>query len=500
LDFQVRYDSYLLKYNHKSEALFQALKDDIVSGRLEYGTRLPASRMLAQRYGLSRGTVNLVYDRLSSQGYTRSQIGSGTYIMYKLDKPSRLNNLPDSNSRDYHQPSMINVSEWGRRLIEQPLLSSLPVRSAAASKPSIDFLLGKVDLSYFPAREWNRYMYEQVRSSYERQQSSAFQTGGYGPLRESIALHLRRTRGVVADPGDIAIVNGSQQALTLLVQLMINPGDPVILEDPHYLGIRRAVQAAGGLIYPQSVDREGIVIRDDGNDAFTDARLLITTTGRQFPTGAVLSMERRLKLLRWAKRADALIIEDDYDSEFRFKGRPLEPLKSLDQADKVAFVGTFSRTMIQDLRIGYAVLPKGLTGIFMKAKQLFEPHPSSILEQRALAAFMSSGLYEKHLRRMRRVYKKRFEVIHELLQEHLSDVFDIHDADGGLHVYAEWKHTPTLMDKYIQLCEARGATFVDCRNYYMSRSIPAACFGFAHLDEQKLAEGVKRLRAAVEGL
>ncbi len=499
MDFQIKFETYLARHGLKSEAMFQAIKDDIVSGRLEADCRLPSSRSLAEQYGLSRGTVNLVYDRLNSQGYTYAREGSGTYVMHGMYKLAA-----HTSDRTSHAGVMeldgkegeVELSTWGNRLRQQPLLRSHRGRPCPGGQVPIEFLLGRVDLGYFPAKEWNRLMYEQVRESYNSQLSNAFETEGYGPLREGIAQHLRRTRGVMADTDDVVIVNGSQQAITLLVQLSVNPGDLVAVENPHYLGNRRAILAAGGQLELYPVDREGMVFED----TLTDARLLLTTTGRQFPTGAILSMERRLRLLRWADQAGALIIEDDYDSEHRYKGRPLEPLKALDQADRVAFIGTFSRTMMQDNRLAYVVLPRSWRTHFLKAKQLLEPHPSSILEQRALAEFMSRGLYERHLRRMRRVYKRRHELLQSLLQTHVGELFDIQDTDGGLHLYARWKHPSISMDRYMALCEENGVRFVDCRSYHAGDPVPSACFGFAHLDEQSLIQGAQRLRAAADGL
>ncbi|WP_245590505.1 PLP-dependent aminotransferase family protein [Aneurinibacillus terranovensis] len=213
-------------------------------------------------------------------------------------------------------------------------------------------------------------------------------------------------------------------------QQMMHPGEKVIVENPCYTGVKNAINAVGGIPVPCAVDVNGIIPVD------WNARLLFVTPSRQYPTGTVLSLERRQAILRWASERQAVIVEDDYDSEFRHRGRPVEPLKVLDKGGRVIYIGTFSKTILPDFRVGYAVLPPSLTETFCKAQQLFEPHTPSLLEQRALTSFMNSGLYQRHLRRVRRVYSQKYEVMRHTMKEKLPHLFELVDSDAGLHIFA----------------------------------------------------------------
>lgn len=485
MELQLPYESHLRKYPRKTQALFHALRDSMISGRLQAGSRLPSTRALAEQYGLSRGTVNAVYDMLQAQGYVQAIPGSGTVVAYSGR---------ERRASDGKRDVAAGLSRWGERIADV-----LPPRGEAAGLAAgpdpwvIDFSLGRVDLRHFPAKEWNRLLYGQVRAQYEDERKDAFGAEGHYPLREAIALHLRRTRGLSVSPEEIVVVSGSHQALALLAQLILDPGDAAVVENPGYPGTLQAVRAAGGKAVPCPVDGSGLV-----TDVLPPgARMVFTTPGRHFPTGAVMPMERRIELLRYAEQNRCWIIEDDYDSEFRYRGRPIEPLKALDASCRVAFVGTFSRTMMQDIRLGYAVLPPGLLDVFRKAKQLYEPHPSAILEQRALAGFLNSGGYERHLRRMRRIYMRRSERIGELLRSRLREAFRVYPNNAGLHVFAEWKGSEQAFDRFLGACARRNLIVPDMRRSYVDGKKPAAAFGFGHLQEEEIGEGVERLAGAL---
>lgn len=485
MSLQLLYESKLQQYRRKTAALFHALRESIMSGKLAAGTRLPSTRALAEQYGLSRGTVNVVYDMLQAQGYVEARPGSGTVVAY-------------AGGGGYAPVSSVQeepgLSRWGERVNRLPLeqTGSTVVHETGNVHGIIDFSLGRVDLRHFPSQLWNRLLFSQIRGQYRDERRDAYAAAGHLPLREGIARHLRRTRGLDVQPEDVVMVSGSHQALALLVQLTVDPGDAVVVEDPGYTGVSRAITAAGGTVIPCPVDRNGLV-----TDALpAAARMVVVTPGRHFPTGAVMPMERRLALLRYAERTGCLVVEDDYDSEFRFRGRPIEPLKALDRSGRVVFIGTFSRTMMQDIRLGYAVLPPGLVTAFRKAKQLFEPHPVAIMEQRALAAFLNGGEYERHLRRMRRVYQRRSETFAALLQASLEPVFDVYPNDAGLHIYAEWTGSDEAFTRFLAACAALGVRVPDLRPAFIGAARPAAAFGFAHLAEDAMAEGVRRMAEA----
>jgi GntR family transcriptional regulator/MocR family aminotransferase len=479
LEFLLPFSAYERKYPTKYLALYHTLRDEILHGRLQAGLKLPSSRVLAQLYQLSRGTVSQVYEMLHAEGYLSSQPGRGTFVAYdgglQREKP-----LISGEAK---------LSTWGLRVKS---FSTGKEKAAGSNRGQghsrIRFHTGMSDGLLFPREEWNRHMYEQVRRMTESSQSDILPAEGLLELREAIAQQLRRERGIDTSAERIVIVNGSMQAIALLTQILVDPGDPVIVESPGYSGVSRAVLAAGGKPVYATVDEQGLIPQA------WESRLLFVTPSRQFPTGAVLSMERRQQLLRWAAERDAVVVEDDYDSEFRHRGRPLEPLKGLDQEGRVVYIGTFSKTMLRNLRIGYVVLPASLHASFAAAKRLFEPQPAGLLEQSTLAAFMQSGGYARHLRRMRRVYAGKFLQLQSLLQENLSTHFDWVEGDAGLHLFGWWRGEPAAYAAYAAACEKAGVSWIDAGPYHMPRGRAGACFGFAHLTESEMRESVRILR------
>ena len=510
--FYLPFQVYLTRYPSKYAALYHALRDEIVGNKLKLHTKLPSSRELADMLGISRGTVNQVYDMLIAEGYLQADVGRGTFVVYADGHAMNKANAGKN----------IELSAWGMRVSEgergRGNVGKGAVRDGVgeiagagkqgserdlegvtagareqgkvrdrADEPAgveIAFVVARPQLDQFPREQWNRGMYEQVRRMTESPLEDAHIAEGHYALREAIALHLRRMRGIDAPPERIVIVNGSMQAIALLTQLLVNPGDPVVLERPGYQGASRAVLAVGGVPVHAAVDGQGLIPQP------WNARLLFVTPSRQFPTGAVLGLERRQQLLRWAAEQGAVIVEDDYDSEFRHRGRPIEPLKVLDQEGRVVYIGTFSKTMLQDLRIGYVVLPEALHDAFVAAKRLYEPHPTGLLEQRSLAAFMASGGYERHLRRMRRVYASKFLLLQALLQEQLSTLFEWVDSDSGLHLFGWWRGDLRTYTAYAAACRAAGVTWTDASNYALPVGKAGACFGFAHLTEEEIRQGV----------
>lgn len=487
MELYLPYDKYFEQYGHKSNALFHALKEGILSGLIKVGSKLPSSRQLASTYGLSRGTVNVVYEMLQSQGFIRSIIGSGTYVVYE--------EIKDNNNQIKLPVAKGALSDWGNRLLDIELHRQPTILQKQSYQTPISFSLGQVELRHFPIHEWNRLMYEQVREQYKQESVDAYSSEGHRPLKDSIAKHLHNFRGLNVNADDVVIVNGSQQAITLIIQLLINAGDYVAMENPHYVGARNAVHSVGGRVHAFSIDQEGILFTPNKGCSYN---LLIVTPSRQFPTGAVLSMERRQQLLQWAEENNAYIIEDDYDSEFRHYGRANEPLKSLDRKERVIYIGTFSKTMMQDIRLGYAVLPSALRHLFSVAKQVYERHPSSIIEQRALANFMNTGLYDRHIRRMKRIYRKKAELLSNLLIEHMHNNLDLYPIDAGLHIYAKWKNTEDGFLRFLGCCENMNVQLVDARGYYLHDSELSICLGFAHLNEEQITDGVMRMVEALK--
>ncbi|WDZ55447.1 PLP-dependent aminotransferase family protein [Paenibacillus polymyxa] len=502
MDITIAYQRALQRYHLKYLALYHALREGILNGSLASGTRLPSTRDLAVMYGISRGSVKEAYDMLLAEGYVDSAVGRGTFVMEQTPI------LPDESPIDlqHQNPPFAKqkapaLSAWGQRIMqierERDLQStpvSAPVRDSAPQQPLISFQAGEVVLEGSSQNAWKSAM---TAAGKDLQKPSADATtapvNGDEWLREAICHHVGRTRGITATPDQVVLCSGSMEVITLLSQLLIHEQDKIVLENPCYSGIYRAVTASGGQIHAAEIDQQGIVPQD------WDSKLLIVTPGRQFPTGAVLPLARRQHILQWAASKGAWIIEDDYDSEFRWAGRPIEPLKALDRAECVIYVGSFSKSMFSSLRLGFAILPVELAQALTAAKRLYDPLPPARLEQRALARFMMRGDYVRHLRRMTRIYRSRYDVFQHEIQP-LSELFHWHQNDCGLHAYAIWKHESAQYHHLMQTARLYGVTWRDAADYQLTPGPPSACFNFAHLTEQQIIEGVKRLCQAWDSI
>ncbi|MBE9915986.1 PLP-dependent aminotransferase family protein [Paenibacillus donghaensis] len=475
MELTLHMKAYFDKYRFKYLALYHALREAIQDGRLPGGMKLPSTRELAELYGLSRGAVAQSYDMLMAEGYVRAETGRGTFVADAGYSPRDVVKIKDTP---------VKLSRWGERLL---LLPEGPAEMAELA--DISFINRPLDMSRFPYEEWRSALsYAGGRKGACLQHKAPPE--GDRQLREAIASHLRVTRGIMARPEHVVLFSGSMQGIVLLFQLLMNEGEAAVVENPGFHGIRMAVAAYGGTIIPAAVDGQGVKPQD------WDAGILFVTPSRQYPTGAVLSLERRRQLLDWAQRHDAVIIEDDYDSEFRFGGRPIEPLKALDARERVIYIGSFSQTMFASLRLGYAVLPEGLTAAVVRAKSLYDPMSPGLLEQRALARFMAKGSYMRHLRRLTRLYGARHRHLCARMQEFAGDLFELMPSDAGLHVYASWRKSPAEYEAFAEAAKRRGVYFRNAGVYWLDEGPPAACFSFAHLTEEQIDRGVAGLASA----
>ncbi|TVY08945.1 MocR-like pyridoxine biosynthesis transcription factor PdxR [Paenibacillus cremeus] len=490
MHFQIPFHLYCEQYPTKHSALYHALRDTVVGGLLAYGTKLPSTRELAQLYGLSRGTVNQVYETLASEGYFVSELGRGTFVSYRQHAVDAATS-PTAEAAASKRAPDFRLSPWGQRI-----MSGAP-RSGGSSSGSdgraadvIDFNRFALDADEFPREAWNRCLYAQVRELSHGQASLPGEHPAQGclALRGAIAQYLRRARGLAVQPEHVAVTGGSMQAIALLAQLLIGPGETAVAEAPGYAGTRRAIHAAGGQCIDARVDALGIVPAD------WDAKAVFVTPTRQFPTGAVLSLERRQALLRWAVERESVIVEDDYDSEFRHRGKSLEPLKALDREERVVYVGSFTKTLLPGFRIGYAVLPTPLAEPFARAQALFEPQPVNLLEQRALAAFMASGEYERHLRRMKRIYSRKFAFLMQRVKAELSGAFDWVESDAGLHVFGWWKGTEEQYRVLKKKGEEAGVCWSEAKAEAEDGTSRCGIYlNFPHLTEEEMRQGVHRI-------
>lgn len=488
MQFHLAYSSYLNRQYTKMKALYHAVRDAIHDGDLVYGEKLPSTRELAASYHISRGTVNQVYDTLTAQGYLQSEHGRGTFVAYQADL---------SNEEYQVKSCTHHLSAWGNRI--QQLEQQTAQQTAQARDHSkensqvIDFSKYQPDLSKFPYDEWNNRLYAEIRHREENviHASASVSSTGDPKLREAIAAYLRRMRGIHVDADHIAVTAGSMQAIALLTQLLADPGDHVVTESPCYVGISQAILAAGAKLIEASLDGQGLVPQN------WDARMLFVTPSRQFPTGEMLSLERRQTLLDWAHRRDAMIVEDDYDSEFRYRGMHVEPLKTLDKEGRVIYLGSFTKTLPFEVRLGYVVLPPTLADTFRKAQALYEPRPVNLIEQRALAAFMTSGQYERHLRRMNRLYSRKFHMLLKLLNQQLSAWFDWVENEAGLHVFGWWRDKASAYEAFRASARSEGVHYSEVSSSTSDGIKVGIYLSFAHLSDAQIQEGVARLQKAV---
>ena len=472
--------------------LYRALRAGIIDGVVPPGTRLPATRALATELGLSRTTVLLAYEQLAAEGYLDGRQGSGSFVQaVAAAAPSR---TPTSLAPP--APAAPRLSPFGTFLTDR---RSRPIFSSYVSgRPRLpyDFRYGAPSLHDFPVQIWQRCLGRRARRA-----SAAYYDYGHPQgspaLRAALAGYLLRGRGIRCDPDQLLIVGGSQQGLDLAARLLLTPGDTAVVEEPGYEGARRALLAAGAKLALIPTDGDGLDVEALGRDG-RRARLAHVTPSHQYPLGGVMPYPRRVALLAWAARAGAYVLEDDYDGEYRFGGRPLDALKALDDGERVIYVGTLSKVMFPALRIGYLVLPRALVEPFARAKLLADGG-SPFLEQEALADFIGSGGFERHIRRSRSWNGERRAALLRALAQHFDDTVSVVGANAGLHVVAWLRGLPTRAGReLVAHAAALGVGVYPVTPYY--ETPPATLgllLGYGALQARSIATGVARLAEAV---
>ena len=482
MDFAIALDYTIKIPIHRQ--LYEELRHSILSGRLAPGQRVPSTRSLARSLGISRATVTLSYEQLLSEGYLRTIPSSGTFVYCQLPdillQPATIQ--PTQEAR--HQP--VQLSAYGANLVNLQLLmpskTELPINFSCYGRPALD---------EFPLGLWRRLLARacQLQPTMLDYATSA---QGYEPLRQAIARYIARTRAVRCEVEQIIIVNGSQQALNLVARLLVERGDLVAVENPGYLDARQAFLLQEASLVSIPVDESGILVDRLITDPAAKIKLVYVTPSHQFPTGAVLSLSRRLALLAWAQQTGALIVEDDYDSEYRYSDRPIPALQGLTINDSVIYIGTFSKVIFPALRLGYLVVPQSLVPIFACAK-LLSDRQSSILEQYALTEFINEGHLESHVRRMRSLYNQRRQTLVQALKQYFGNSVTILGENAGMHLMVRF-HTD-LSDEQIVLQAAQiGVGLVSASPYYLeTQSTGEFIFGYADLSEEIIQAGVSKL-------
>jgi GntR family transcriptional regulator/MocR family aminotransferase len=385
--------------------IYEHFRTAITRGQLRPGSRLPSARRLAQEYATARGTVDVAYALLAGEGYVVTRGPAGTIVSPEL----------------------------GGQAIARP--ASRPRPTDRVEPPEIGgprpFQLGLPSLDMFPRKIWSRLVARQARELSAAEMAYPDPIG-FRPLREAVAAYLATARGINCTWRQVLITNGYQGALDLIAEVLLNRNDKVWLEDPCYPLARTALEAAGAKLVPIPVDSEGMRVAEGVAQA-RRARLAVVTPSHQSPLGVALSLPRRLALLSWASDTGAFVVEDDYDSEFRYVGRPLPALKSIDRSDRVLYAGSFSKVLFPSLRLGYLVLPEELVGVFARAN-LHQSFGASTLTQRIVTAFMIEGHFARHVKRMRDLYGERRKVLSAALSAVFGERIAVDLKPGGMHL------------------------------------------------------------------
>jgi GntR family transcriptional regulator / MocR family aminotransferase len=463
--------------------LYQSLRAEILGGRLRRGMRLPSTRDLAVQYGLARGTIVNAFEQLKSEGYLDGSVGSGTYVSNVL--PERLLQVASGQAPrarvTRNQPPAL--SHYGRTAKLFSGYENRPIRAFRANLPALDL---------FPVTLWTKITMRCLRRISTRQLMGCDPLG-YEPLRQAIAGYLSVSRGVRCAAEQVAVVSGVQEALDLAARLLLQPGDQVYVENPGYPGAALAFQAFGAKIFAAGVDEQGIKLPPPPAQ---QVRLIYVTPGHQFPLGTTMSLARRLELLQWARQSRALIFEDDYDSEYRYSGRPIPALQGLDDSESVLYAGSFSKVLFPALRLGYVVVPPGLVPYFEAMQSLTVRHVP-LLEQLVLTDFISEGHFARHVRRMRQVYAKRLSVLLEEARWKLTDLLEISPIEAGLQTVA-WLDGKIDAESAAVAAAQRNVDVTPLNRYsHGPLAREGLQLGFAALDLKEIRRGVRELARAL---
>jgi GntR family transcriptional regulator/MocR family aminotransferase len=456
----------------RAAAVYRALLGAIRGGRLGPGERLPPTRALAADLGVSRTTVATAYDRLAAEGFLTARVGAGTFVA-DAARPAR----PPRRGTD-----LVPRSGWAHG--PQPT-------SGTAAKPAYDFRVGIPDARLFPFDTWRRLVTAELRVGAHDLGTYA-DPAGHPPLREAIAHQLALSRGVTAVADEVLVTYGTQQAVDLVTRVLVSPGDVVAVEEPGYPMARAVFESYGARVVPVRVDLEGLVV----DELPATARLVFTTPSHQFPYGPPLSLDRRRALLDFASRHRCAVVEDDYDSEFRFTERPMETLYSLDDAGRVLYLGTFSKSLVPGLRHGYLVAPAPLHEALRAALQLSVGH-IDVPMQAALARFLEDGLFARHLRRARAAYGERRALVLEAIHGPLARHLELVPCQAGLHITTVLRDQDVNDVAVVAAAAEQGVVVEALSSYAVTGRPRGIVLGYGAADTPSIEPGLARLAAVL---
>jgi len=474
--------------------LYAQIRDAVVNGKLKPGERMPSSRALALELGISRNSVVTAYDQLSIEGYLTGETGSGTFIC--TDLPDFLNTADEKRIKERIGLLSGNVSKRNIRY-EFPS-SEEEMRLDSEGDIAIPFQLTVNDLSNFPFQIWSRLGARAFRHLQYKNLGYS-DAKGYEPLRIAIADYLRVNRSIICEKEQILIVNGARQALHLAAELLIKEGDDCWVEDPGYPGVRNAVKRFGGEICPVPVTEHGMDIQY-GQEKYPDARLAFITPSHQFPLGKVMPLKQRLELLKWSREGSNWIIEDDYDSEFRFKGRPVPALMGLDPNANVVYIGTFSKIMFPALRIAYMVLPDKETAERFTFMKTMVDRQNPLMDQEIMSEFIVEGHFLRHIRRMRLIYKNNQEMLVSLLVKYLHEELTVDSSDSGMFLIG-WLREGLKAKTIKERANREGIVLFAVSDFSIENKIPEGLvIGFTGFKPKDIEDAVQKLTFIIKDM
>src|SRR6266545_1953204 len=468
--------------------LYEELRGAILSGRLKAGTRLQSTREFARELGVSRNTVMSVYEQLLAEGYVEGVVGSGTFVARTL--PEEMLEARTMTSRVENRMSQRSpLSKRGRKLVA--ILPNFGERVFGKPTP---FRCATPDFMAFPFKIWTRLLAKHSRHPSHDLLGYVY-PAGYPQLREAIAAYLRSSRAVKCEAEQVIIVPGSQVALDIAIQMLLDPGDTALIEDPGFFGVRGVFARAGVRLVPAPVDEEGVSVNAVGKTS-NSARMVYVTPSHQFPLGVTMSLARRLELLEWARQTKAWIIEDDCDGEYRYSGRPIPSLQGLDGDQRVIYTGTFSKVLFPSLRIGYLVAPPDLIDAFVGGRVMTDMQ-SSTIPQAALADFIEEGHFIRHLRRMRRLYAERQACFVTAAKAELSGLLEIEKSEAGMHLIG-WL-ARGVDDQAVARAAWRHNLITLPLSAFSLKPVDrgALVLGYTAFNEREIRANVRRLRTAI---
>lgn len=463
--------------------LYSSLREAILSGQLRAGTRLPSTREMAQYVGVSRNTVLNAFEQLLAEGFLEGKIGSGSFV---ADAVAFAAHHHDAVTPRGNRPP---ASDLSTLLVNDK--SDRPLRALGAFRASLPAL----DLFPWPA--WSQMVARAARSL-TREQLAYSDAAGLFAFREVIAGYLRTARNVRCEPEQVLIVSGSQQALCLAAGVLLNREDAVWMEEPGYVGARHAFVMNGNRIVPVPVDSDGLMV-EEGRKRCPDARMAYVTPSHQYPLGVTMSLHRRLELLEWADSNNAWIVEDDYDSEYRYVTRPLSSLQGLSRQDRVIYTGTFSKVLFPALRLGYMVVPRDFVDRFAAVRAASDVYPSPLF-QIALTTFIREGAFSRHVRRMRSVYSERLNELATSVKRDFAGILSIECQDSGMHVAAFLGHGIDDV-RVAQAAAMRGVTVLPLSACHLSGDVRRGLIlGFGGADVRQIRDGLAVLKEVLDDI